>query len=185
MKKNRMMRLGAILLVCVLMTTAVISGTFAKYTSSATVTDSAKVAKWSVLVGTEDIAGNTTKTLNIDLFSTVLGTEDGEEEQDILNNNGSLIAPGTKGSFDIVLTNSSEVNATYDLTFTLDNDDNIPIVFTGMTNEDDTAIGMGDTKTITVNWEWAFDGDDTIDTTKGKEEPVVSLTVDVTFNQVN
>ena len=31
MKKNKMMRLAAILLVCVLMTTSVISGTFAKY----------------------------------------------------------------------------------------------------------------------------------------------------------
>lgn len=46
MKKNRMMRLASILLVCVLMTTSVISGTFAKYTTSVTDSDSARVAKW-------------------------------------------------------------------------------------------------------------------------------------------
>ena len=46
MKKNRMMRLASILLVCVLLTTSVISGTFAKYTSTATGTDKARVAYW-------------------------------------------------------------------------------------------------------------------------------------------
>ena len=46
MKKNRMMRLAAFLLVCVLLTTSVISGTYAKYVSTTTDSDSARVAKW-------------------------------------------------------------------------------------------------------------------------------------------
>ena len=46
MKKNRMMRLASILLVCVLLTTSVISGTFAKYTTSVSSEDKARVAYW-------------------------------------------------------------------------------------------------------------------------------------------
>lgn len=46
MKKNRMMRLASILLVCVLLTTSVISGTFAKYTTKIDSEDSARVANW-------------------------------------------------------------------------------------------------------------------------------------------
>lgn len=46
MRKNRMMRLASVLLVCVLLTTSVISGTFAKYTTTSSVNDSARVAYW-------------------------------------------------------------------------------------------------------------------------------------------
>ena len=48
MKKNRMMRLASILLICVLLTTSVISGTFAKYVTADTGSDNARVAKWGV-----------------------------------------------------------------------------------------------------------------------------------------
>lgn len=46
MKKNKAMRLASALLVLALLTTCVISSTFAKYTTSATGTDTARVAKW-------------------------------------------------------------------------------------------------------------------------------------------
>lgn len=45
MRKNRMMRAASALLVAVLMTTCTISGTFAKYVTSADSTDTARVAK--------------------------------------------------------------------------------------------------------------------------------------------
>ncbi|MFR0985955.1 MAG: hypothetical protein ACLSFZ_04975 [Frisingicoccus sp.] len=45
MKKNRMMRLASSLLVLTLLTTCVISGTFAKYTTQAGGSDTARVAK--------------------------------------------------------------------------------------------------------------------------------------------
>lgn len=48
MKKNRMMRLASGLLVAVLATTSVISGTYAKYTTQDSANDSARVAKWGV-----------------------------------------------------------------------------------------------------------------------------------------
>ena len=46
MKKNKAMRLASALLVLTLLTTCAISGTFAKYTTSTTGTDKARVAYW-------------------------------------------------------------------------------------------------------------------------------------------
>ena len=48
MKKNRMMRLASGLLVLVILTTCIISGTFAKYATGDDAKDSARVAKWGV-----------------------------------------------------------------------------------------------------------------------------------------
>ena len=50
MRKNKMMRLASSLLVAVLITTSAISGTFAKYTTQDSASDSARVAKWGVTV---------------------------------------------------------------------------------------------------------------------------------------
>ena len=52
MKKNAMLKIAAILMVAVLLTTCAISSTFAKYTTTDTETDSARVAKWGVTVDT-------------------------------------------------------------------------------------------------------------------------------------
>ena len=83
MKKNRMMRLAAFLLVCVLLTTSVISGTYAKYVSTTTDSDSARVAKWGF--GTASIAFE-------DLFAA--SYENVAAGSDEL----AIIAPGTAGS---------------------------------------------------------------------------------------
>lgn len=83
MKKNRMMRLASILLVCVLMTTSVISGTFAKYTTSDTGTDSARVAKWGFEATDSSIVLD-------DLFKSAYnGT---------VNSTEDVVAPGTENS---------------------------------------------------------------------------------------
>lgn len=59
MEKNRMMRLASALLILTLLTTCMISGTFAKYTTQATGEDTARVAKWGVTVNvTSDLFGN-------------------------------------------------------------------------------------------------------------------------------
>jgi len=50
MKKNKMMRLASVLMMAVLLTTSVIGGTFAKYTTSDEAKDTARVAKWGVTV---------------------------------------------------------------------------------------------------------------------------------------
>lgn len=52
MKKNKMMRIAAVLLIVTLISTCIISGTFAKYVAKADVEDSARVAKWGIKIET-------------------------------------------------------------------------------------------------------------------------------------
>ena len=83
MKKNRMMRLASILLVCVLLTTSVISGTFAKYTTSVSSEDKARVAYWGFQSSnTMDLQG-----LFLNAYNNVASV-DGDD----------VIAPGTECS---------------------------------------------------------------------------------------
>ena len=83
MRKNKMMRLASALLVLTMLTTSVISGTFAKYVTTAEGSDTARVAKWGVEVTVEgselfldayESGNNTVATLTAD----------------------DLVAPGTK-----------------------------------------------------------------------------------------
>ncbi|MBQ8611064.1 MAG: hypothetical protein IJ412_05060 [Oscillospiraceae bacterium] len=55
MKKNTMMRLASVLLICVLLTTSTISGTFAKYVTDGSGEDYARVAKWGVTVTSDGV----------------------------------------------------------------------------------------------------------------------------------
>ena len=149
MKKNRMMRLASILLVCVLLTTSVISGTFAKYTTSASAGDTARVAKWGVVVGaTGDTAfaekyNNAADENGVKVVSSVTTTEDQDGE--------SVLAPGTNGSLGGVSISGNpevmvdvKVDATLTLTgwqYTVTEDEETttveycPIVFTVGTEE--------------------------------------------------
>lgn len=80
MKKNKIMRLASALLVLTLMTTCAISSTFAKYTTSQSGSDSARVAKW----GFTDTASQITLT---DLFKTAYDKN--------VTGKADVIAPGT------------------------------------------------------------------------------------------
>lgn len=88
MKKNIMMRLSAILLVAVLLTTCVISGTWAKFVSTGSATDSAKVAKWGVVVTAEAFEDD---QLEADLTAA--------ETEIVVDVNSELLAPGTGVKF--------------------------------------------------------------------------------------
>lgn len=86
MKKNKFLKLASGLLVLCLLTTCVISTTFAKYVTSSDGFDTAKVAKWGVTVGvqtgTTDIGfvneyknpGNTTVTVSAAQDAVAPGT---------------------------------------------------------------------------------------------------------------
>jgi hypothetical protein len=84
MKTNKMMRIASVLLVAVLLTTCVISGTFAKYVTTTSVTDSARVAYWGF----------------VEPASTTFNLFDHGETTifDGTGANAKLIAPGTSGS---------------------------------------------------------------------------------------
>lgn len=94
MKKNKMMRLASFLLVAVLVSTSAISGTFAKYVTDGTATDSARVAKWGVKVA---IDGANAFAEKYDDKAEVSGTKVvsiGAADADV---DDSVLAPGTNG----------------------------------------------------------------------------------------
>ena len=202
MKNNKTVKFMALVLFVTILAIILVSGTYAKYTTSATGSDTATVAKWSIKLGDEDIAKSTEKTFAIDLFSTITNT-DGSEEKNVKKTDGSLIAPGTMGSFTLAsLKNESEVNAKYSVTYTLSNESGVPLEFT--TNKDDesswksdfTAVNVSNealatdatATTATVYWRWAFTKDtarDTSDTTLGTTTPTVTLTAKIDVEQAD
>ena len=108
MKKNRMMRVASALLVAVLLTTCAISGTFAKYVTEGQASDSARVAKWGVVIKAE----------NFDLFTTDYATDDDKAtftgdysvSSEGTANRDDVMAPGTSGKIaNIAITGTPEV----------------------------------------------------------------------------
>lgn len=116
MKKNKIMRIAAGLLVAVILTTCAISGTFAKYVKSGSGSDTARVAKFGVTVtGTADTfketyaKDDTSAALTGD---TVVSTED-------------VVAPGTSGNMAaFTLSGTPEVAVNVAFKGTLDIDAN-------------------------------------------------------------
>ena len=163
MKKNTFMRVASALLVAVLPTTCAIAGTFAKYTTEVEASATARVAKWAFTLEGASIANDFT----FDLFDYT----DGNVDVNGLNDDAKVIAPGTTGEFAIDLTNNSEVNAQYTISFEETNANNIPLQYslngqdwvdslaeltvTGIT---DVAINMGASDTVTIYWRWVFEG---------------------------
>ena len=171
-----------------------VAGTYAKYTSNATGTDNARVAKWSFTVGGTETA--TTNTFDFDLFKTAY-TNNQSETTVKSKGSDNVIAPGTEGSFTIALANNSEVDATYEIDYTVTRTDNsIPVEFSvnaGQTWTADladvaaTRINMDNaTANITVQWRWLFDGDDTTDTTLGTAgTDTITVSAKVTATQAD
>lgn len=89
MKKTKFMRAALLLLVLTLITSCFVGGTFAKYTTSTTGSDSARVAYW----GFDQDASTT-----IDLFDTTYTSDNGDTVKSSSADN--VIAPGTEKSVD-------------------------------------------------------------------------------------
>lgn len=112
MKKNVMMRIASILLVCVLATTCGISGTFAKYVTSETAGDTARVAKWGVFF---DLEGGP-------LFSTQYKTDDKANYATMdlsVQSNENVVAPGTSGEL-VKFRTTGTPEVSYVVTFEVD-----------------------------------------------------------------
>ena len=119
MKKNVMMRIASFLLIAVLLTTCAISGTYAKYVTSASGSDTARVAKWGVQIAT------TTQGLFKDQYendetigSTAIGAGFSVDSED----GKFVVAPGTNGSVQFSISGQPEVavDVTIDMTVTKD-----------------------------------------------------------------
>lgn len=107
MKKNVMMRIASVLLVAVMLTTCVISGTFAKYVTSGEGYDQARVAKFGVTV-TEKF-----ETLFANAYATHDAWTDDTDKMSVVSSDvaWNVVAPGTEGELaDFVVTGTPEVD---------------------------------------------------------------------------
>lgn len=189
MRKNKMMRAASVLLVAVLLTTCAISGTFAKYTTTATGSDTARVARW----------GFKTTTLAIDLFDgrydNVVAMKDGE----------NVIAPGTSKTTTINLVpdtqSAPEVAYKFDVSVKIDGDedvygklkwslngtqyDSFAAFKAAVEKLSQARIGpnkLPDTTDIVVKWEWPFEsGNNSQDTYLGNKQKLDEITVTFSF----
>lgn len=193
MKKNAMLKIAAILLVAVLLTTCAISATFAKYVSAASFSEvKARVAKWGVNV-TATAGDAFAEKYGTDSATLVFSAVEGED----------VIAPGTKNDEAIVIELSGDPEVAVDVlanfTLTVNGDwkgstgaeyfpvkfyvngtvvpgDTIEAVKTNLAQQVVGAFAAtdvapdrdADTKLdekVTIGWEWPDLGDDKVDNT--------------------
>lgn len=189
MRRNKLFILGLFFAFVAVLSLTLVSGTWAKYTSTVTSAGAtARVAKWEwEYSGTE----SESDPFAFNLFKTIEDTKapNGNEEDIKSSNSDVVIAPGTKGSATIKVKNNSEVDATAVITFTISNigtDEGhtlIPLKFSVSKNgavSDVTADAKAGTVTVDLgelaagtsteqevilSWEWTFTGvDDDYDT---------------------
>ena len=144
MKKNAMLKIAAILMVAVLLTTCAISSTFAKYTTSGTGTTYARVAKFGITIdSTVQVAG----------FQNEYDAKTGTIKA--ISASENVMAPGAYGSISSSnsVTGTAEVAVVASATYTISLDKNagdfklngaeyFPIVFTvGSTDYSHKSIG--------------------------------------------
>ena len=104
MKKNKLFIIGLVTVFVALLSLTLVSSTFAKYTTTDTGTDTARVAKWGVSISA---AGD-------DAFKTEYATDDKNVTEITTSvkssTNDKVIAPGTEGTFAAVtVTGTPEV----------------------------------------------------------------------------
>lgn len=212
MKKNKIMRLASGLLVAVLLTTCAISGTFAKYVTTGSGTDTARVAKWGVYVDATGV------TAFEDEYGATVKADTADEK---------IVAPGTDGEFGkFVINGQPEVSTrvTYDASVTLTGwtvgtDFYCPIwIYVNGVKVDTSACTTAaqyseavsaavkavsatfdpntaiNTNALTVEWYWPFstgDANDAKDTILGNQNATdkntnkISVTINVTITQVD
>lgn len=125
MKKNKMMRLASVLLVLTLLSTSVISGTFAKYTTQDAASDKARVAKWGVelqVVGNlyGDTYGASDKIVKDDAKAFSVQAYNVKDQNVVADD---IVAPGTKNDegFTFSLNGTPEVNGKIETTLKIQN----------------------------------------------------------------
>lgn len=183
MKKSTLRNLGVMAVVLCLVTTSLLGGTLAKYTTEITGTGSATVAAWSFKVN-----DNASTISEVKLTDTSLNSKVTD----------SKIAPGTDGSFDVKIDASgSDVAVGYKIAFSNvtnqpknlkfysdSNFENEIDLTTGI--EDEIALAdVGTAVTETIYWQWAYD--DTAASNKDNTDAgkAMSFTITVTGTQLD
>lgn len=162
-KTNLLSKVNKSLFALVLISCCMISGTLAKYITTVSASDRARVAKF-------DVATSIDKEKSLLLFDTLLDT-DGSPETDVKSlNKDKVIAPGTQGSFDVEINNKSEVSIDYELQIFCTNLKFIPIEFSvdkqnwksvsvikPLTVKNTILLGETTQETVTIYWRWEFE----------------------------
>ncbi len=189
MKKLFIKRLGVLAVVLSLVSVTVLSGTLAKYTSTASGTGAVNVAQWSNIEFTGGHDANENFTFNL-------------ADTKKVNNNVTTtqIAPGDKGEFEISM-GQTEVAYTYAISIVpISAAGDVPnIVFYSdedMTNEITASItgtktlptpdGVVASHTIPVYWQWEYNVDeaqDEEDTALGLANGSFTFSVNITATQ--
>ena len=197
--KNRSIRLAALLLALVLMTSCFVGSTFAKYVTEGEGEDTARVAKFGVVVEAESDDGAFATTYDSD--SNYSGLTVSSSTAD------NLVAPGTEGNFaalEISGTPEVAVEVAYVAEVSLsdawkaeDGSFYCPIIITVGTDEFDgagytsaadfiadiegaiadytaeyapgTDLSAAAVEKVAISWEWPFDVDDDKDTYLGNQ----------------
>ena len=201
MKRNKLFILGICTVMVALVSLSLVSGTWARYTSTVSGSDTATVAKWNWTYNGGSLAttGEGEK-LTFGLFETIVDTVDGATDEDV---DAGLIAPGTKGQFKLSFTNASEVNAEYTVTFS-SSEEVAPIEYSldgshwvdtiaelSTTPGSPVQVDMGQSAEITVYWQWAFEPaaggtwTNADDTALGLTPVTHKVTATVVFDQVD
>jgi len=138
-KKNKVLRAASLALILTLITTCLLAYTLAKYTTSVSGTDTARVAKLDFGAeleamnehGTGKDSGNITLTADIadlDIFAT--SYENASYATTVESSNTEdVIAPGVKGGFGYAFTGTSEVSLKISLGITETNTANVPMLY--------------------------------------------------------
>ena len=155
-KRSYVSCLGALAVAMTLVTTSLTGGTMAKYATVVTGSATATVAAWSFKANGDD----TTMT-RIDLGSTA---NRASYDKDTIKE--GVIAPGTEGSFEIVVDGTgSEVGIDYilvisdssslpsNLKFTVGNDE----YTLGSEMKGEIPYSASMNKTVSVKWKWPID----------------------------
>ena len=139
MKKNTMMRLASILLVAVLISTSAISGTYAKYVTADEGSDSARVAKWGVII---DIEGSLFEPAYKDAPAEYTANEKVDSITVQAKDQADVVAPGTKSNngMIITLTGTPEVDTEIVFSITANKDVVLPAgTYRDYTSADESA----------------------------------------------
>jgi len=171
-KTSNTAKITILLLMLCLISTAMLSGTFAKYTSEYAGADTALIAKWDISVSDGETYLSPEETVDLDLFKHAYDTN-------ILSTAGEskIIAPGVGGEFTLKVENKGDVAAEMTFDFDVSGDaSNAPIEYKlkdveGQTWGDLVALkaalnelekmknvapGTGSAEQI-VEWRWPFE----------------------------
>ena len=212
MKKNKVLRLASVLMMACLLTTCVISGTFAKYVSTTWAQDQARVAKWGFKGTTLEITDLFKDAYDSSVGSTVdviaPGTTSSKTIQYEYNANGSTItAPEVDYSFVVSTDGSScanDIQVNENITWALVAGNNPPEAesdewgtwdallkkIAGLSVE---RVKAGNLPALssgpyTIAWKWNFSTDadgDTKDTAMSDSLAEVVLKITVTATQID